>query len=1007
MRNNNLPLILRYLHSLLILFSLVFASFEEARADVTALNLSQSTVSACQDYFTSEWANPLDMNDSGDVLYNLLPREVQQLTPFSYANGIFSTSTTGDDPYFRLLTWVDNFQGDPVAIPDDTTRFGVKHPLEFARQGYRNLSFRMYSSVDSSLQVLWDKHDGAFGITEPIATYAGWHTYSIDLATAAQGESPWTSGKVVGLRIDPARLETSIGAQIKLDWAQLTPLAASCPSLVANYSTTNSDLANIFIDDNLNPIDGVLQESGVLPEGNGSLALSTATLFPGSYNLYAVGSKDYATLNLSPWDMDSSGVDINRVYEMSSSNFSSGKFCGTPATSMGNFYLNLPKGTTIDANLFNKFTIKLEKQIGFGQLVLTYFSSGRPVGDVLINTNGDGIYTADLSSAPGWSGQISDLRIIPVFNEQVPFCVDWVSVGSIYRAAEPSISSIFTASSNPVVSERPVVTFVQPDREGGEDFFVAVRGKPSNMSSTADIQRAENLSEAFIYPGNAYTDSAGNTRVGDFFYATSKQGSDDPINFSVFLDNSRTIDPDKYKIACFTLDVLKPTNVYHSVARILWQKDSINVNGDDLVLKTSGESRYCLRMDNLQTEPYFEPVQHPWKRNSDGSGINYWRIDAHEESDATSFRFQDIRLAADHLADDRFLVVVSGSRDRNVNLYYSGRGDGTQGTFIGTLAAGRNTDTFLWNTSAIAAGTWFLYLTVGSETYLAPSPVVVRHQGAIDTQGPFLGVDAPLSNHQFSDSLEISGYAVDNLKIATIEAFIDGNLFASFRPSQFRQSVRDNYRSLPYSSDSGFQQFISVPDSVGLGTHTLRLKAYDTAGNITQFESQIVRVATGSTTPISYPIPNEQRQAVSIEQPLPAPTSPPQAPRSLSLKTKISGVNISFEVSNANRCGNVQILGNISANKDRSKIENKSPTIIFTGTPNAQGRIKALAKNLKFIRLVKKKTDTNIYLLARCDGSRKSSIVKTDVKKIKKSKLGEIASTRAFLKLLRSKTKKI
>lgn len=989
---------------------------KEAHADITALDVSQTSVQACKDYFTSEWATPIDMNEATDVLYNLVPREVQQLGPFSFSNGIFSTSANGNDPYFRLLTWVDHFQGGPVAIPDDTTRFGFNKPIEFNRQAYRNFSFRMYSNVASDYQILWDKHEGSFGITTPTKVYPGWHTYSIDLATAGlsdgSGDSGWTSGKVVGIRVDP--VQNSSGAEIKFDWAQLTPAVSSCASIDANYTTNNQDLVNLILDDNSNPLDGVLAASGPLTSGTGTASFSTVSLFPGNLNLYGIASKDYASLNLAPWDMDDGAgdVDSNRIFGISKSGtgFGGGSFCGTTTMSNANFYLSLPLNKPIDSSKFNKVTVQLQRAAGADSLVVTFFdTNGTALGDATTPTNGSGVYQIDLSGNAQWSGQIGSIRIIPITASGLPFCVDWVSIGSAYAASEPVLSAAFNSARNPQVVDRPVSTFVQPDREGGEDFFVNVRGRPSDMSSTTDIQHADNLTEAWIYPGNAYVDSSGATKVGDFFQAQSRPGSDDPTNFSVFLDNSRAIDPTKYKIACFTLDVLAPVDIYHSVARILWQHDSKNIDGDDLVLKTSGEARYCLRMDTLQVEPNVAPgPDHPWKLNSDGTGINYWRIDAHEETNATSFRIQDVRLAADHVADDKFQIVVSGSRDKEVTLYYSGRSDGTQGSAIGTLPAGRNTDTFLWNTTAIPDGAWFLYLTVGAETYLAPGAVIVRHQGNPDAAPPILGVDAPLNQHRFTDSLELAGFAIDNVRVATIEAFLNGQIISAFSPSQYRKAARDAYPAYPNSSDSGFQHSVAVPNSFGLGSHTLTIKVYDTVGNMTQYDSTVERVASDPTASVSYPIPNEARIAVPIQagQPAPSPTTPPST-AALTLKTKVSASSISVEVGQANGCANVEVLANVAPNKDQTKLQTKGPKIILSAAPDGAGNLKGLASKLKSLQTVKsKKVDTKIYMIARCDGARHSPIVKADAKKIKKAKAGQVKNVKSFLGQLKSKMKK-
>lgn len=985
-----------------------------ARADVTALSPAQASVAGCKDYFTSEWATPLDMNDSGDILYNLVPRESQQLSAYSFANGVFSTTATGADPYFRLLTWLDNFQGSPVAIPDDTTRFGVRKPIEFTRYPYRQFTFRMYSSVQSDYQVLWDKQDGAFAITNAFTTFPGWNTYTLDLATAGLsdggGANSWTSGPVTGIRVDPVR--NNVGAEIKLDWAQLTPEPAACSTLGVNYTTNAQDLIRIFVDDNTNPSDGFQASTEVLAAGTGSGSFNTASLFPGSYNLMGLASQDYATLNLHPWDMDDSAEDIDssRIFNITKggNGFSSGKFCGTASADDANFYLHLPHGKPIDASTFKYISVRLELPAGFDTIGVFFFDTNLALlGSATVATNGSGVYSIDLGNVAGWNGQIGSLRINPILVGDASgksFCVDWVALGSAPIASEPQIRSFFQSGQAAVISDRPVVTFLQPDREGGEDFFSAVRGQTSQMSSLSDIQHVDNVSAAFIYPGNAYVESSGATRVGDYFEARSRQGSDDPTNFSVFLDNTRTIDPEKYKIACFTLDVLKPVTEYHSVARILWQRDSQNVNGDDIVLKTSGESRYCVRLDTLQVEPAVAPgPSHPWRRNSDGTGINYWRIDAHEESNATSYRFQDIRVAADHRANNRFLIVVDGSLSQQVNLYYSGRGDGTQGTLLGTLGAGRNSNVFAWDTSAVPDGVWYLYLTVGAETYLAPGPVVVSHSITDDSTVPVLSLDAPLNGHRFVDSLEIAGHAVDNFKLATIEVFFDGQLVSSFLPSDFRKNVRDAYPSAPNSSHSGFQRSISL-GGASTGSHTVLVKAYDTAGNSTEYNATVEKVLSDPTAAISYPVPNEAAITVPISQPPASPTSAPPSTGALGLSTKVSKNDLTVQVSDAAGCSSVSIIANLKPNNSASKISKKATTI-FTGTPNASGQVKAVAKKLKSLKGQPKGVDTKVYFAAFCNGARQSSIKSIDAKKIKASK-GPVKNMKAvisqFKKLLKA-----
>jgi hypothetical protein len=979
---------------------------EQSLADFTSLDVADERVTACQDYFTSEWANPLDMNESDDILNNIIPREVQQLHPFSFANGIFSTIATGDDPYFRLLTWVDHVGGTPAAIPDSTTRFGYNKPLEFGRQGYRTLSFRMYSDIRSFHQIVWEKLDGAAAISAPLQTYPGWHTYTVDLATTPYsslgGDSAWISTKVGALRFDP--IQGSPGSNVKFDWIQLTKHPSTCPVIQTSYTALASDLVSLFLDDNTDPTDGSIADSGIIKGSTNSHTFNTSSIFPGDYKVYGIASKDFASLNGRPWDMDDSGTDVDPSYisgiTRNGSGFSSGKFCGTTNTSDANFTLAMPARRTIDTNTLDKLSIRFQSNIPRDSAIFVwFFDQNRAVKGVtapipISSGPGYSTYQIDLSAVSAWTGEVGFIRIDPPKAVNISFCVDWVSLSTVGINTEPLRPTPFLSARNLSVEAPPLLHFIQPDREGGEDFFATVRGRPSDMSSVTDIQHTGNLTEAWIYPGSSYLDSSGALKTGDFFQGVNQSGNGDPTNFSVFVDRARPIDPDRFKITCFTLDVLLPVNQYHSVARVLWQQDSTNINGDDIVVKTNGESRYCVRMDTLQLEPPLSPgAPHPWRKNSDGTGINYWRVDAHEEESPTAFRIQDIRLAADHTADNRFLVVIDGSREEEVTFYYSSRDDGTGGQLIGTLPAHRQTDSLLWDTTNVAEGTWFVFATVGSHTFPSPHPVVVSHRGSVDSVPPGLSVDAPLNGHRFTDSIEIAGFALDNMRVATIEAFIDGQLLASLRPSLFSLAGRKSYPTSPFSSHSGFQNDVAVPASLTLGSHSFSLKVYDTAGNETRFDSSVEKVASGETPQVVYPIPSEDRVAVGT----------PIPPQDVVLSMTGKADQLSATISNTSSCSSVRLIGNVAPHRSVDALRSKKPKVLYSGNPAGARLIRLKATKMKSLKKTKKKTNKNIYLLALCDDSRASNVVRFNTSRIKKTKAGQVAGTTKFLTHLAAK----
>jgi hypothetical protein len=107
-------------------------------------------------------------------------------------------------------------------------------------------------------------------------------------------------------------------------------------------------------------------------------------------------------------------------------------------------------------------------------------------------------------------------------------------------------------------------------------------------------------------------------------------------------------------------------------------------------------------MDTLEIDGGLPPgTSQPWRNNSDGTGMNFFRIDLHEESDPTTYRLSEIRLAADHEADTKLAIVVSGSRDAAIPIYY--RTSSGNETLIGTYPANRSSDVLVWNTSAVQA----------------------------------------------------------------------------------------------------------------------------------------------------------------------------------------------------------------------------------------------------------------------------------------------------------------
>lgn len=722
-----------------------------------------------------------------------------------------------------------------------------------------------------------------------------------------------------------------------------------------------------------------------------------------------------------PLDMNGEGDLLNNItpietHEVSGYSYSNGEVSFT-ATGNDPYFLiltkavpgSIPNDTTrygdvhpVDTGFYKYLSIRMNSdRNGDMQILWQKTGSNFAITQPITTQAGWKTYTIDLSAQPisdsigssAWTNGASyGLRIDPIRNAVgATIKIDWIQL-----------------TNTPCdFGQAPYVKFVQPDKEGGEDYFTAVRNNPENFDSPADIAYLHGQSSANIYPGNVYTDSAGAVRSGDYLEAINKQGEGDVSMGLVSNDNTLRIDPLRYKIACFTMDVLKPTNVYHSVARLFWGKGVNTYTGDDILLKTTGEARYCLRMDTISTEPAVAPgAQHPWSRNADGTGLHSLRLDPHEESDATKFRINDFRLAAEHEADSYFTVVVDGSRDKTVSLFYKAEG-GANTTFT-TLSAGRSSDVAIWNTSALPAGTYQIGAVVDSVTFTAPGSVVVNHgPPATDTTLPILHMDAPLDGHKFDGSIEVAGYSIDNRRIAAIEFFLNNQFIGRTQPSQFNLTARNLYSTLPYASTAGFQMDLST-QSLAAGAYTFKAKAYDTAGNVTEFSSTVTKESGGSTPHVSYPVPNESPMFVSG-----SPTPPSgggggggggggQTPRpSLALSAKAGTVN--FTVSNVSQCSQVRLFVNSKGPAATTVLRGKS---IATISPAGAERILASSTNVlgskRRSRRLSVRAGASVYILADCGSGSKNIVKSVSLSRLAKRGYNAPTASQAVSKIVKN-----
>ncbi len=981
------------------IFLLVALSSPIANAQFTITAPNNDTVTACDDYFTTKWSDPLDMNGTtpfqfGDVLDNLLNlgSEYQDLGAVSYADGLATMTAVGLVPFFRVLT--PTSAGE--IVDSYTSRYGRIHPINSST--YSLLSFRMWSSANSFYSIRWDRSDGASALTTLQNTYAGWHTYQVDLnsATIGSGEPAWNSGEHIGLGIFPAR--NLIGTQVKFDWIQLTP--ASCPTFNTTYTATSGKVVSFFVDDNSDPTDGYLErtEPAVATGSSTNVTLESDHFFPETYNVLGLDYDDFYTQHFAPVDMASSAdIVSDSIVQITGTSFAGGEFCGTTTGTDPSFRLSQPGASAlIDSDLFRYLTFSISGLNAGNTMQIIFFDENlSPIGarDKVFTV--DGVYTVDMEDQSGtnvgaWQGQIGAIRFDPGIQNGRSFCVDWIRLGSTAVTTAPVLPAFTSAPGTITIGGRESAYFKMPDIEGGRDWFTHVKTNPANFSSSSDWSLLLNQQNVTLYPGNQYFDNKGDAFNGDYLQSQNLQSGGaadgDTQVFMVLRQTANPINAALYKRACVTL-VIPDVDVDddHTVLRYGWEDAALNgYTSDDIILKTNGRGRYCADLSVAAIEEGgVSKTGDYWANPAQDFKIVSFRIDGHERDDTTTLIIDDVRLAADHEAGDQFAIVVGGDRTESVAIYKNTLNSTTGGTLIGTLSANRSSDVLLWDTSLEANGTvYYLYATVSGRSFLSRAPVVINNDYD-DSTAPVLSVAAPLldGSGRYA-TLDVAGYAVDGIRLAIIEGHIDGELVLSFLPEDFRLAARNLHPEKPYTSNSGFQKSVDLSNFAD-GAHTFTLTAYDTAGNTTVYSAAFTKASTSLSAPISYDTPDETPETIDV--------SNPGQNLKLSVKKNLTAGTVTFAIKNAVDCSTLRLI----AGSSKSDVQNRTNTTEILSFTNSKATRTFQASKM---RPFKSKT----YFGAECNGAWLTTVKGLSAKKFIGKPLKNVTK---FLSFVKKKTK--
>jgi hypothetical protein len=812
---------------------------------------SNDRVASGRDYATEVLGDPWDMNDATDFD----PDEKLNVSNDSYSGGIYSGTAATNDPNLLLL--------EPgLAGTQRNGRTGKNFPIDTTT--YRVLSLRMNVSVASALQVFWftgDSFVSDFAASAFVQTTPGWRTYTIDLATVqivAGDVASWSGQPATGVRFDPT---TVAGSTFQIDWVRLTAPDDASTTFPVTFTPADpgaNAVMNFYLDSDGNFANGYDDRlaSGLREDAATVFGAQLARYAPGNYRVVGRLSRDYAALyRENAWDMGEA-TDVASSSGFSSAGVSGGVFSGTSNSTDPVLFLASPSSgpDRIDASIFRSVSFQMSLSAPSSVMIFWKTSDGVVHGSSFQSASaGSAVYTFNVGVDPSWTGLVTEFRIDPCTAPGIAVSIDWVSVHTGPGALSAAPSVVTAVSPGPLaINTPPIAHLLQPDALGGLDYAAAVRSNPWNMAEAADVA----LTTGFAPGTPAYLrDTTVEGVRGDYMRGLNPLNNDDPAVF--FLNNvAPFVDANRFKNLSFRMSITGPRDIgAGSVARVFWQTTAPGAQpqtSDDVIVN-AGLNTYVLDMTKIVKEPEAPNNDGvPW-----GGTVKLLRIDAHEFPSQREFFFDDVKLAADDEAIGSFALTWSASDpddDATISFFRDTNDSGFDGVqIVGGVDEDAARNVFVWNTTGVPNGVYFVYAVISdglnTTRRYATGRIVVNDAGAADVVAPIGGLETPTTVTSSSGIVDVRGWTLDNVQVASVELLIDGVPVARPATRLFRPDVRDANPTMPDASQAGFQ--MAFDSSVlGPGTHTLAVGVFDTAGNRTVLGSGPV---AGDTAGIYVP----------------------------------------------------------------------------------------------------------------------------------------------------------
>lgn len=395
-------------------------------------------LAAGPDYATEVLGDPWDMCNPEDM--SLRPDERVGFSSFSFltgpcrAGGTTTAVNGGADSSVMMLS------PGIYDVALNPGRNGRNFPIDSSK--YQVLSFKLNSNATDDPQVWWfhnpTNYPSGLGLGGRVAprTSPGTQIVVADLTQSLlSGYSPWTTGVVRGLRIDPN--SANAVENTFLYWVRLTPGASSPLAAKQTITWNGSGAATITVRDNsdgtLFPVisnlsaNSYLWNYGVLAPGSYTLTVTNASgsgsaTFsinnPPSIqvtNPSETSGDDYATTVLgNAWDMNSGAdIQLTGLDNLTNISFSGGVLNATNTTAdpIVTLLYNTNNSVPIDTSRFRYLTFRLQVDGAYDLLAgsvarvvwSSQVSSPAAISQDIIVVPGMNSYTVDLaplSTAP-------------------------------------------------------------------------------------------------------------------------------------------------------------------------------------------------------------------------------------------------------------------------------------------------------------------------------------------------------------------------------------------------------------------------------------------------------------------------------------------------------------------------------------------------------------------------------------------------------------------------------